>query len=122
MIVCGDFNSLVNSGPYNLLKTGQLKPHHEDLESYNYGPYTTNGMQHNLQLSSAYAPIGEPSFTNYTDNFVGVLDYIWYSHETLAVSKVLQPVDEDTVRTSCMPNAYMHSDHISILSEFFFKK
>lgn len=122
MVVCGDFNSLVSSGPYDLMMSGRLKPRHLDLHPYHYGPYSTQGMQHNLGLSSAYAPIGEPSFTNFTDDFVGVLDYLWFTNETLAVSKVLQPVEEDAVRGTHLPNAYMHSDHISILSEFFFKR
>jgi CCR4-NOT transcription complex subunit 6 len=122
MVVCGDFNSAVDSGPYELLSTGRLKSGHTDLHPFNYGMYSTNGMTHPLQLSSAYAPLGEPAFTNYTGDFVGVLDYLWYCHDTLGVSKVLQPVDEDTVRLSRMPNAYMASDHISILSEFFFKR
>jgi len=122
MVVCGDFNSSVGSGPYDLLSSGRLKPKHDDLHPYNYGIYTVQGMQHTLQLSSAYAPIGEPPFTNYTGDFVGVLDYLWFSQDTLAVSKVLQPVDEDTVKASRLPNAYMNSDHISILSEFYYTK
>jgi CCR4-NOT transcription complex subunit 6 len=75
-----------------------------------------------FSLSSAYAPIGEPPFTNYTSDFVGVLDYLWFTNDMLAVSKVLQPVDEEVVRQTRLPNAYMNSDHISLLSEFYFKK
>jgi len=122
MIVCGDFNSSVGSGPYELLSNGRLKPKHADLSPFNYGIYTNQGMQHPLQLSSAYAPIGEPPFTNYTGDFVGVLDYLWFTQDSLAVSKVLQPVDEDIVKVTRLPNAYMNSDHISILSEFYYKK
>jgi len=121
MVVCGDFNSTSDSGPYELLSNGKLKPHHEDLSEHNYGTYSSNGMEHYLALSSAYAPIGEPPFTNYTGDFVGVLDYLWFTHENLAVSKVLQPVDEEIVKLTRLPNAYLHSDHISIVSEFFFK-
>jgi len=79
------------------------------------------GLQHPLALSSAYAPIGEPPFTNYTGDFVGVLDYFWFTTESLGVSKVLQPVDKDAVRLTRLPNPHIHSDHISILGEFFFK-
>jgi len=122
LIVAGDFNSSVDSGPYDLLANGKLKPRHMDLDPFGYGAYTVHGMQHHLLLSSAYAPIGEPPFTNFTGDFVGVLDYIWFSQDSLAVSKVLQPVDEETVRTSKLPNAYMHSDHIYLLSEFYLKK
>jgi len=122
MVVCGDFNSLVDSGPYELLSTGLIKPRHPDLEPFNYGAYSSHGYHHAFQLSSAYAPIGEPSFTNYTGDFVGVLDYLWYTQDSLSVSKVLQPVDEETVRLTRLPNAYMNSDHISLLSEFFFTR
>jgi len=122
MIVCGDFNSSVGSGPYDLLSSGRLKARHEDLHPFHYGQYTTQGMQHSLQLSSAYAPLGEPPFTNYTADFVGVLDYLWFTQENLGVTKVLQPIDEDIVKTTRLPNAYMNSDHILILSEFYYKK
>jgi len=122
MVVCGDFNSIVDSGPYELLSTGRIKPKHPDFGPYNYGLCSTQGVQHPLPLSSAYAPIGEPSFTNYTGDFAGVLDYIWYTNESLAVLKVLQPVDEETVKLTRLPNAYMNSDHISVITELFFKR
>jgi len=121
IIIAGDFNSTVDSGPYELLTKGNLKARHPDLDPYEYGVYSSYGMNHDLSISSSYAPIGEPQFTNFTDDFVGVLDYIWYSHDTLAVSKVLQPVDEETVRLTKLPNVYMHSDHVCLLSEFFLK-
>jgi len=122
MVLCGDYNSSVDSGPYELLSSSRLKPRHADLHPYNYGTYTQQGMTHPFSLSSAYATIGEPPFTNYTGDFVGVLDYLWYTNDSLGVSKVLQPVDEEIVKTSRMPNVYMNSDHISLLSEFYFKK
>jgi len=122
MIVCGDFNSAVDSGPYELLSTGQLKAHHNDFLTFNYGNSSNTGLSHPLSLSSAYAPIGEPSFTNYTGDFQGVLDYIWYTNESLAVMKVLQPVDEETVKATRLPNAYMNSDHISVISELYVKR
>lgn len=122
MIVAGDFNSSVDSGPYDLLANGKIKAGHLDLDPFGYGVYSLHGMQHHLMLSSAYGPIGEPPFTNFTGDFVGVLDYIWFSKDSLAVSKVLQPVDEETVRSTKLPNAFMHSDHIYLLSEFYLKK
>lgn len=120
MILCGDFNSSADSGPYELISSGRLSPFHTDFANFNYGNYTKQGMQHNFHLSSAYSPLGEPAFTNYTADFVGVLDYLWYTTDSLSVSKVLQPVDEEVVKVTRLPNAYMPSDHISILSEFYF--
>jgi len=120
MILCGDFNSSADSGPYELISSGRLNPFHADFGNFNYGVYTKQGMQHNFHLNSAYSPLGEPAFTNYTADFVGVLDYLWYTTDSLTVSKVLQPVDEEVVKVTRLPNAYMPSDHISILSEFYF--
>mmetsp|Transcript_17936 Transcript_17936/g.25013 ORF Transcript_17936/g.25013 Transcript_17936/m.25013 type:complete len:647 (-) Transcript_17936:103-2043(-) len=120
MILCGDFNSSADSGPYELISTGRLAPFHNDFCGFNYGTYTKQGMQHNFHLTSAYSPLGEPAFTNYTADFVGVLDYLWFTSDSLSVSKVLQPVDEEVVKVTRLPNAYMPSDHISILSEFYF--
>lgn len=121
MVICGDFNSSTESGPYELLSKGLIKPRHPDLDGFDYGNYSTNGMKHGYSLSSAYAPIGEPSFTNYTGDFIGVLDYLWFTQDSLTVSKVLQPVDEEMLRFTKLPNTYMYSDHISLVSEFYFK-
>jgi CCR4-NOT transcription complex subunit 6 len=81
MVIAGDFNSTVSSGTYQLLQTGSVGPYHPELSNFNYGIYSSQGMKHTLHLSSAYAPIGEPPFTNYTGNFAGVLDYIFFTHE-----------------------------------------
>jgi hypothetical protein len=57
-----------------------------------------------------------------TGNFTGCLDYIFYSSDKLEVCKILKPVDEDVVvgQTGALPNAYMCSDHIPLVSEFQF--
>lgn len=36
----------------------------------------------------------EPSFTNYTVNFCGCLDYIFYSDAQLRLAAVVEPVSE----------------------------
>lgn len=122
MVLTGDFNSPVNSGPYNFLNTGVLPPNHSDLTPFHYGPCSDYGIQHLFELTSAYEPIGEPPFTNYTLNFIGNLDYIWYTYDSLGVSKVLQPIEEEGIKNIFLPNAFMPSDHISLLSEFYFKR
>eukprot|EP01117_Protostelium_nocturnum_P011949 TRINITY_DN4371_c0_g1_i1.p1 TRINITY_DN4371_c0_g1~~TRINITY_DN4371_c0_g1_i1.p1 ORF type:complete len:573 (-),score=168.28 TRINITY_DN4371_c0_g1_i1:90-1808(-) len=121
MVICGDFNSMPDSGPYELLSTGKIAPKHEDLEPFYYGSYS-QGMKHPFSLSSAYSTIGEPIFTNYTGDFFGCLDYIWYTTDSLGVSKILTPVEEERVKDTRLPNAFMNSDHISILAEFMVKK
>ncbi len=83
MIVCGDFNSVPDSGVYEFLNTGVVPKNHPDFMTYTYGDFTTSGMKHNLSLSSSYASIGELPLTNYTPTFKGPIDYIWYTTNTL---------------------------------------
>jgi mRNA deadenylase 3'-5' endonuclease subunit Ccr4 len=82
---------------------------------YVYGNYTREGISHNLKLRSCYDPVNHPP-TNYTRDFVGCLDYIWYTEDKLRVAKILEPVDDATVRETCLPNAYQCSDHTPILT------
>eukprot|EP01119_Soliformovum_irregulare_P021749 TRINITY_DN7307_c0_g1_i2.p1 TRINITY_DN7307_c0_g1~~TRINITY_DN7307_c0_g1_i2.p1 ORF type:complete len:507 (+),score=111.56 TRINITY_DN7307_c0_g1_i2:96-1616(+) len=122
MVIAGDFNSVPGSGPYQLLKTATIPPRHADLHPYHYGAYSSHGMKHPFHLSSAYGFMGEPPFTNTSTQFVGTLDYLWFTHETLKVSKVLQPIEEEIIKVTLMPNLHVPSDHICIASEFCFQK
>ena len=84
-----------------------------------YGEYTERGIRHTLDLASAYAPLNHP-FTNYTDQFVGCLDYVWHSRAQLRVRRVLEPVREEDVRLTCLPSPFAGSDHTPIAAEFEF--
>lgn len=71
---------------------------------------------------------GEPQFTNYTREFEGTLDYIFYSDDLLAPISLLElPSPEDLEREQIedppeptMPNSRWASDHVAILAEFKF--
>jgi len=78
LVVCGDFNSEPTSGVYELMSKGHVPGDHPDLlvNKFRYGVYTTNGLEHDLNLRSVYSHIGEPEFTNFTGSYHGVLDYI----------------------------------------------
>ena len=54
-------------------------------------------MQHSLGLRSVYAK--EMTLTNYTEGFKGIIDYIWYTTESLAATAILGGVD--TVSPRC---------------------
>jgi CCR4-NOT transcription complex subunit 6 len=82
LLLCGDFNSLVDSSVYNFLRDGRVADFHPDFEEVDMSLFPDlKRMTHNLGLSSAmsYSGLHEPDFTNYTTNFRGTLDYIWYS-------------------------------------------
>lgn len=116
LIVCGDFNSLPDSGVYEFLSRGRVPQDHEDFGTYMYGPYTSEGLQHKFALKSSYAHVGELEFTNFTPQFKGVIDYVWYSTNALSVTGLLGGVDREYIsRTVGFPNAHHPSDHVPLV-------
>lgn len=119
LIVCGDFNSTPDSGVYDLLAHGSLSSLHNDMVGRKYGNFTKEGMTHPFSLKSSYAGIGELEFTNYTTNFAGVLDYIWYSTNNLQVLGLLGNIDKNFIsRVPGFPHIYQPSDHIALQAEY----
>ncbi len=123
LVICGDFNSMLGSGVYDLLAQGSVRPDHSDLSSFQYGNFTRDGIQHPFSLRSSYASLnGTPEalpFTNYTPGFTGVIDYIWYSTNALEVTALLGAVDAEYMkRVPGFPNYHFPSDHLSLLAEF----
>ncbi|KFA69208.1 hypothetical protein S40285_00057 [Stachybotrys chlorohalonatus IBT 40285] len=126
LLVCGDFNSTVDSSVYELMSMGRVPPDHLELSSYQYGSFTRDGIEHPFSLRDAYAHIkntaDEMPFTNYTPGFADVIDYIWYSTNTLEVVDVLGPPDPAYLkRVPAFPNWHFPADHIQIMSEFVIK-
>lgn len=111
VIMCGDYNSMPDSGVYEYLSTGYIPPDHEDFMSHMYGRYTTEGLRHRLGLKSAYAATGELPVTNYTPGFKGAIDYIWYSTGSVSVTSVLGEVDQAYLdKVVGFPNAHFPSE------------
>ncbi|KAF2470400.1 uncharacterized protein BDR25DRAFT_34458 [Lindgomyces ingoldianus] len=122
LLLCGDFNSLPTSGIYELITHGALPNSHKDLGSRRYGNFTRDGISHPFSLKSSYSAINELAFTNYTPNFVGVLDYIWYSANTLQVVGLLGDVDKDYLqRVPGFPNWHFPSDHLALYAQYLVK-
>ena len=116
VIICGDFNSIPQSGVYEFLSNGVIPPDHEDFMSHAFGKYTTEGLRHRLGLKSAYAGIGELPMTNFVPTFQGGIDYIWYSTNNLSVNSVLGPVDQGYLdKVVGFPNAHFPSECVSLL-------
>ncbi|PTD12114.1 Glucose-repressible alcohol dehydrogenase transcriptional effector [Fusarium culmorum] len=126
LLVCGDFNSTEDSSVYELMSMGRVPPDHLDLSSFQYGSFTRDGIEHPFSLRDAYAHIKHTAddmpFTNYTPGFADVIDYIWYSTNTLEVVDLLGPPDPEYLkRVPAFPNWHFPADHIQIMSEFVIK-
>lgn len=126
LLVCGDYNSTTDSSVYDLLHKGRVDPNHSDFGSHQYGTFTRDGIEHPFSMRSAYWHLDGTShelpFTNYTPGFAEVIDYIWYSTNTLEVVELLGPPDQDHLkRVPGFPNYHFPADHIQIMSEFVIK-
>jgi CCR4-NOT transcription complex subunit 6 len=126
LLVCGDFNSTRDSSVWELMSMGRVAPDHEELNNFHYGSFTRDGIEHPFSLRDSYAPIqntpDELPFTNYTPGFADVIDYIWYSANTLEVVELLGPPDPTYMkRIPAFPNWHFPADHIQIMSEFVIK-
>lgn len=119
LIICGDFNSIAESGVYELLSRGAIGNDHDDLSGRIYGNLTRDGISHPFPLKSSYSNVGELKFTNYTPGFTGVIDYIWYTTNSLNVTGLLGDVDDKYLATvPGFPNIHFPSDHILLQAEF----
>ncbi|KAJ7975960.1 Carbon catabolite repressor 4-like protein [Quillaja saponaria] len=139
MLVCGDFNSVPGSAPHALLAMGKVDPLHPDLavDPLNIlRPHSK--LVHQLPLVSAYSSFArtlglgfeqhkrrldnttnEPLFTNCTRDFIGTLDYIFYTADSLVVESLLELLDEESLRKdTALPSPEWSSDHVALLVEF----
>lgn len=117
-IVCGDFNSVADSGVLDFLSRGSVEKDHADFMNHTYGNYTSEGIAHRLALRSAYSHIGELPFTNFTPGFQDVIDYIFYTTNSLGVTGLLGEVDQEYLTSSVgFPSAHFPSDHLCVLAE-----
>ncbi|KAG0044455.1 Glucose-repressible alcohol dehydrogenase transcriptional effector [Gryganskiella cystojenkinii] len=121
-LITGDFNSERNSGVYEFFVKGVVARDHEDFMDHAYGTYTTEGLSHKLSLRSSYSGEKEIPFTNFTPSYAAVIDYIFYSSNSLSVLGLLGGVEKEYMsRVVGFPNAHFPSDHVPILAEFKFQ-
>ena len=121
MILCGDWNSGVDSAVYDLFTQKGLCAKHPDFDGRDYGSFSRLGMSHDFSLKSSYTAIGEDEwpFTNYVPHFVGVLDHIWFSTNSLRVTGLLGEVDPEYLkRVPGFPNFHFPADHLALVAEF----
>uniref|UniRef100_A0A4W3HDU6 poly(A)-specific ribonuclease n=1 Tax=Callorhinchus milii TaxID=7868 RepID=A0A4W3HDU6_CALMI len=129
LVLCADLNSLPNSGVVEYLSTGGVEQNHKDFKELRYNQclmkFSCNGkngtsdgrITHDFHLKSAYENSLMP-YTNYTFDFKGVIDYIFYSKTRMNVLGVLGPLDPQWLVENCItgcPHPHIPSDHFSLL-------
>lgn len=122
LLICGDYNSTNDSSVFELLSKGRVAPDNADFGGRQYGSFTRDGIEHPFHLRSAYSALNgtpeEMPFTNYVPTFNGVIDYIWYSSNSVEVISLLGPPDMDYLkRVPGFPNYHFPSDHLHLMAE-----
>nr|CAG4644806.1 EOG090X06K5 [Leptodora kindtii] len=128
LLLCGDFNSLPDSGVVELLSQSRIMANHPDFKEFSYKSCLqkmssfsekSNEFTHPFRLSSAYTTDVMP-YSNYTFDFKGLIDYIFYSKNTMVPLGLLGPVDAEWFRENKIhgcPHRDIPSDHFSLLVE-----
>lgn len=133
LLLCGDLNSLPDSGVVEFLTKGTVSMDHEDFKGFGYKTClqkiamtknnnslvntAANVYTHSFRLSAAY-DFSIMAYTNYTYDFKGIIDYIFHSADTMSALGVLGPIDPDWFRDNKVmgcPHPHIPSDHFSLL-------
>lgn len=128
LVLCGDFNSLPDSGVIEFLSSGRVLQDHKDFKDFSYksclekisacdkpaGEFT-----HSFKLASAYSEDIMP-YTNYTFEFKGIIDYIFYSKQSMTPLGLLGPHSAEWLKENKIvgcPHPHIFSDHFPLLVE-----
>ncbi|XP_055378249.1 CCR4-NOT transcription complex subunit 6-like [Condylostylus longicornis] len=126
LLLCGDFNSLPDSGVIEFLSSGRVNMDHGDFKELGYKvclqrllSNDTNEFTHSFKLASAYSEDIMP-YTNYTFDFKGIIDYIFYTKTGMVPLGLLGPISNDWLRENKIvgcPHPHIPSDHFPLLVE-----
>lgn len=136
VIIAGDFNSNNESGVHQLLSTGRLEAGSKDPI---YGSILVPGeidLTHTLKLKHVHEAEQVEALATFlykTDQSEStevmgsdVIDFIFYTYNTLVVEKVMQGVSaeelEQAIQTGGIPNLWNSSDHFPTGCVFKLKK
>ncbi|XP_077906260.1 CCR4-NOT transcription complex subunit 6 isoform X3 [Ictidomys tridecemlineatus] len=113
------------------LSTGGVETNHKDFKELRYNEslinFSCNGkngmtngrITHGFKLKSAYES-GLMPYTNYTFDFKGIIDYIFYSKPQLNTLGILGPLDHHWLienNISGCPHPLIPSDHFSLFAQ-----
>jgi len=116
-----------DSGVIEFLTTGRVAADHPDFKELGYqdclkrlsSTENKNEFTHPFKIARAYGDDAIP-FTNYTFDFKGILDYIFYSKTQMSVMGILGPIDSNWLQENKIagfPHQHVPSDHLPLLVE-----
>ncbi|KMQ88325.1 2 -phosphodiesterase 12-like protein [Lasius niger] len=115
VIFCGDFNSTPECGIYQLMTENYVPETCEDWRSNAEEAIENVSLTQDLCMSSA---CGTPEYTNYTPEFSGCLDYIFYERDKFEVEQIIpMPSKEELTLHTGLPSVVFPSDHISLCAD-----
>lgn len=127
VVICADLNSLPESGVIEYLRTGRISANHTDFKELGYDlclqkintSERPSELSHNLKLDQAYEKDLVP-YTNYTYDFKGMIDYIFFSRNLMRTVGLLGPLDIDWIKSNKIvgfPHPHVPSDHLPLMVE-----
>jgi len=127
LLLCADFNSLPNSGVIEFISSGRVRSDHTDFKSIEYScllkmlQHRTDRHEftHAFTMQSAYSH-GLLPFTNYTYDFKGIIDYIFFPRQSMRTLGILGPISDEWLKESKIigcPHPHIPSDHFSLVVE-----
>ncbi|PAA52628.1 hypothetical protein BOX15_Mlig018267g2 [Macrostomum lignano] len=130
-IICGDFNSLPDSGVFEYLSRGRVNKSHLDFKELGYAKIldkltprrsqlapTEEHLEHDFNLLPCY--FGSNNCTNFTYGFRGVIDYIFFTADHFNNIGYLDMIPESWFAQNGIlgcPHPHISSDHFSLLAE-----
>ncbi|KAM7005466.1 2',5'-phosphodiesterase 12 [Tautogolabrus adspersus] len=116
LILCGDFNSIPNSGVFQLLSEAEVLQQHADWSSS--GPEESCRMELLSDFPPLLSACGQPAYTNYVGGFHGCLDYIFIQPDSMQVEQVIPlPSHQEVTTYEALPSVAHPSDHIALICD-----
>ena len=113
-LLLGDLNAKPGQGAVQFLQGGNIPVNH--IEWYAGGREQYTGkleLSPEIKFTSAI-DFSKIKFTTYVNNFIGVLDYIFFEEDKIELERYLdQPSDELVTKDIGMPSKVFPSDHIA---------
>lgn len=114
VIFCGDMNSDPKCGLRKLLLEGKIDSDLEDWRSNKDEEVTGLSVETYFKFKSAYENI---DYTNYTPEFKGCLDYIYYQQDDITCESIVPLPDHDLVAAiGGIPSDVFPSDHLALIA------